>query len=410
MNRTRILTLLSIGHACEHWYFGLLGPILPFLVKEMDISFTQVGLLVAGRSFLSGVSSAGTGIFINVVGGGKWVLAISIASIALLHGGVSLAPSLLVLFPFFLLSGVATHIWHPPAMGLIGEQFYNRKGFAFGVHGTGANIGQTVAPFLAGYLLLFFGWRAVLQLNMIPLLLVSLLLAAYLPPFRLGETDAPAGAGGRSWYQEVSNSLLKNPPLVATSLLFAIRTMVHTGMLTFFPILIAQKFGAGPGWIGFALAFYAASSIVPETLIGYTSDRISRKTVILAGMVVSTIALAFIPILPPGPLLLAMLFFVGAFMMSLRPVLFAYAMDISPPHLGGSVVGLMFTSNQIFAALGPILVGFLSDLYGPDKAFFFYAAISVLFLPFFILMPNLPAADRVDEMASPEPGQGPSAS
>jgi MFS family permease len=127
-------------------------------------------------------------------------------------------------------------------------------------------------------------------------------------------------------------------------------------------------------------------------------------------MVVSTIALAFIPILPPGPLLLAMLFLVGAFMMALRPVLFAYAMDISPPHLGGSVVGLMFTTNQIFAALGPILVGFLSDLYGPDKAFFFYAAISVLFLPFFILMPNLPAADRVGDMASPEPDQGPSAS
>ena len=71
-------------------------------------------------------------------------------------------------------------------------RFDNRKGFALGVHGTGANLGQTLAPIIAGYLLLVMTWRGVLLANTIPLFLTAILLWVFLEPFRLAENKSPA--------------------------------------------------------------------------------------------------------------------------------------------------------------------------------------------------------------------------
>ena len=71
MNRGRLLALITTGHAAEHWYLGIFGPVLPFLVKDLNISLTEVGILYTGRSVFSALSSASTGYAIDRLGGGK---------------------------------------------------------------------------------------------------------------------------------------------------------------------------------------------------------------------------------------------------------------------------------------------------------------------------------------------------
>ncbi len=384
MKRGRILTLITTGHAAEHWYLGLLGPVLPFLIKDLNISLTEVGILFAGRSAFSAISSAGTGYAIDRLGGGKWVLVICLAGIAVFYGGISMASGLISLIPLFWLSGLFSHLWHPPSMGLLSEQFTERKGFALGLHGTGANIGQTLAPLAAGYLLLVMDWRTTLLINMAPLLLAALLLGVLLPPFSLKQTQPRSPGVSRL----ARLSLLKDPAFGATALIAGAVTVGHHGLITFLPLLLVKKHGASPEWVGICLGIYAASAIIPETIVGYVSDRISRKFVLVVGLTVGGLSLVAIPAAAHGSLIILPLVILGVFLRSLRPVIFAHALDISPPHLKASTVGFLFTTNQGFSAIGPLLAGVLSDIYGIDVALWFFGGLTLAILPLFAFLPN----------------------
>ncbi len=394
MNRRLILALLATGHAAEHWYLGLMGPVLPFLVRDLDLSLTQVGILFAGRSVFSAISSAGTGMAVDRLGGGKWVFVVCLCGIALFYGGISLTSGFFPLLFLFWLTGLASHLWHPPSMGLIGEQFSDRRGFALGLHGTGANIGQTLAPLVAGYLLLVMGWRGVLAVNMAPLAGVALLLWWCLPSFKT-QTSPPAPSGG--FLGPLRTSLLKNPALGATMLISGAVAIGHHGLIAFLPILLVKKYAAGPEWVGLCMGVYSASGILPETAVAYLSDKISRKFVLIFGLSVGGVSLLLIPGVGPGPLILVPLVLIGVFLRSLRPVIFAHALDLSPPRLKGSTVGLLFTTNQAFSAIGPLAAGMLSDIYGIDSALWLFGGITLLILPLFAFLPKFP--DKGDDRA-----------
>lgn len=407
MKRSRLLGLLTVGHAFEHWYLGLLGPVMPFLAQDLGLSLTQVGILFTGRSVMSALSSAGTGLVMDALGGGKMLLVVCLAAIALVHGAVGLSPGFLVLAPIFWSAGLASHLWHPPSMGLLGTRFSDRRGFALGLHGTGASIGQSIAPLVAGYLLIVMSWRGVLLVNMIPLLLVSLLLAVRLPSFR---PDGP-GRGERGFsIGQVRTALLRNPALLSVAFMSGARTLAQNGLTIFLPFLLVRKFHAGPAAVGLALGIFTASSICPETIIGFVSDKVPRKLVIVAGMLVGGLAMLALPSAGDGPMLWALVALIGAFMVSLRSTVFAYAIESAPPRFAGSVVGLMFTVNQAFSGSGALLGGLLSDLYGPSMPFWCYGALLLLLLPLFLWVPAPPAAAAEQPLSPPEADAAPQTS
>ena len=368
MKKWRILLLLTTGHAFEHWYQGVLGPVIPYLTADLGLTLTQVGLLLTGRAVMSALSSVGTGVIIDSFGGGKWLLVGCMASTALFYGGASLATGFLALAPIIWLSGLATHSWHPPAMGLLGMRFENRKGFALGVHGTGANVGQTLAPVIAGFLLLMMNWRGVLLANTIPLLATAILLCVYLEPFELGGSRRPGSSLRPRGFMD---ALIKNPGIAGACVFSGARTLAHNVILVFLPIWLVRKYGVGPGALGIAIGVYSAASIFPETIVGYLSDRTSRKVILFIGIAGGGAALAMIPHAGSGVFLYACVTVVGAFLVSMRSAIFAYGFEVSPPQLTGSVVGVIFTANQIFVGAGLFFLGILADARG--LAFVFWA-------------------------------------
>ncbi len=398
MKRGRILALLTTGHAAEHWYIGILGPLLPSIVADLEISYTQVGLLFSGRAVFSALSSVGTGLASDRLGGGKWILVACLTGIAASYGGISLAPSFLVLLPIFWLSGLITHLWHPPSMGLLGDKFRDQKGFALGLHGTGANIGQTISPFVAGFLLLFLPWRGVLAVNMLPLLAMAFILWVWLPPFSPRESGKKKKSG--DWARNIRKSFLQNPIFGITALISGAIAVSHHGLIAFLPLLLGTKYSMDPKWIALCLGVYSAASIIPETAIGFLSDRISRKLVLIVGATCGGTAMLSIPAMAQGVFIFVPVVLVAVFLRSVRPVIFAYALEISPAQLGGSTVGLIFTTNQTFSALGPLAAGILSDIYGIGAAFWLFGSLTLLTLPLFTLIPYSPSSRAVHPSGS----------
>ncbi len=388
MKKWQILGLLTTGHACEHWFQGVLGPVIPFLAADLGLTLTQVGLLFTGRAVMSAFSSVGTGYVIDAYGGGKWLLVGCMASAALFYGGAGFATGFLTLAPIIWLSGLATHTWHPPSMGLLSMRFDNRKGLALGVHGTGANLGQTLAPIIAGYLLLVMSWRGVLMVNTIPLFATAMLLWIFLEPFQISGKQKP---GSSITPRNFVDALIKNPGMLGACVLSGVRTLAHNVVSIFLAILLVRKYGVGPSTLGLALGVYSAASIFPETIVGYLSDRISRKLILFFGTAAGGIALFLIPHAGTGISLYVCVASVGVFLISMRSVIFAYGFEVSPPRLAGSVVGVIFTANQIFVGLGLFFLGILADAYGLE---FVFGAIGIACLGSLIAFSWLPRTEE----------------
>ncbi|OGL59694.1 MAG: hypothetical protein A3J27_04235 [Candidatus Tectomicrobia bacterium RIFCSPLOWO2_12_FULL_69_37] len=405
MKRGGLLALLTTGHAFEHWYLGLMGPLMPFLAQDLGFSLTQVGVLVTGRAVFGAFSSAGSGWATDRLGSGRAMLIFCLAGIALLYGGIAFAPGFAVLAPIYWASGLAGQTWHPPSMGLLGEIFRDRKGFAFGIHGTGASLGQSIAPVVAGYLLLVMNWRQVILWNMLPLLAVSVMLALWLPSIQPGAQAIEKGAPDTSaldWLRQVRDSLLRNPELLAVCFTSGVRTLTQNIVITFLPFFLVRELGASAGWVGIALGVFTSASILPETLMGYLSDRIPRQRILFTGIIVGGLILLFIPAWGGSAVLLLLLAVLGAFFISTRSVVFALGIEVSPRSLGGSVVGLIFTTNQVFVGAGSLSCGVLADALGPGAVFWFTGGLVLLSYPLLLLLMRSAAAQRA--AAAPEAG------
>ncbi len=344
---------------------------------------------------MSAFSSVGTGFVIDSYGGGKWLLVGCMVSIALFYGSASFAAGFLTLAPIIWLSGLATHSWHPPAMGLLGIRFEKRKGFALGVHGTGANAGQTLAPVIAGFLLLLMDWRGVLLINTIPLFATAILLCIYLEPFQLNENQKPGSFRRTGGFKD---ALIKHPGMIGASVFSGVRTLAHNVILIFLPILLVRKYDVSPGILGIAIGAYSAASIFPETIVGYLSDRISRKLILFIGVAVGGVSIFMIPHAGVGIFLYLCIMSVGIFLISMRSAIFAYGFEVSPPQLAGSVVGVIFTVNQIFVGMGLFFLGILADAYGLAFAF---GAIGILCLASLIVFLWLPGTEEKGNIQAP---------
>ena len=125
----------------------------------------------------------------------------------------------------------------------------------------------------------------------------------------------------------------------------------------------------------------------PETIVGYLSDKISRKLILFVGIASGGIAMFMIPHAGTGIFLYVCIASAGVFLISMRSAIFAYGFEVSPPELAGSVVGVIFTANQIFVGLGLFFLGILADTYGLE---FVFGAIGIACLGSLVAFSWLP--------------------
>jgi len=384
----REMWLVSAGHMLTHWYPATFYVLLPLLGRELNLSYTEIGFIMTAMHGIGAIMSMPGGMLVDMVGKKGTLMALSLFWIGLPYALLSLTHSYWMVLLCVSLVGIGNNLWHPAAIATLADRYPTRKGFVLSLHGMGGNVGEAVAPLVAGALLATLSWRTVVVINIVPGVIMAALILLFLGAFTLEsnrqEASAPQGVGD---YLRNFGELFRNRALMLISTATGLRTLTQSGLLTFLPVYLAYEMQYSPLAVGVCMAILQLGGFIAAPIGGHLSDRLGRRRIIMGGMTITGITIVGMALAAKTPWFVVFVALVGFFLYAMRPALQAWAMDATPRNMGGSTVGMQFTFSAVGAAVAPAVCGMISDAYGIYMAFYFLAGTIVFANLMMLLMP-----------------------
>ena len=368
---------IGAGHAITHAYTAALYLLLPFIAKDLGLTYSQIGFLLAVRQFMSTVVNLPAGIIVDTLGRRNMFMGISLLGMAVPYLAISATSAFWVLALCMALLGIASFLWHPAAITSISEMYPASRGYGLAIHELGANLGDTLMPLLTGVLLGYLTWRQVMSATVaVGVVLGAIALQTVIRVRRRVEpaANAPPAAG----YLTGLRTLLRNTNLMILALVSGIRSFTQQGLQSFLPLYLVNDLKISAVLVGFYIAVVQVSGMVATPIAGTLSDRIGPKRVATAGMLTTSLAVAAFAAFDLGSAFVAALALVGFFVYSMRPAIFRWAIGVVPRQYEGTTVGTLFTTQALFSTLMPLIGGVIADRIGLIAVFYLIAASLVV--------------------------------
>src|SRR5262245_16635613 len=384
--------LVSIGHAFTHWYPATFYLLLPLIGNELGLSYAQIGSILTVQFVAGAISNVPGGLIVDSVGRKGVLMAISLAWVGIPYLLMGFSHAYWLMLTCATLVGIGNNLWHPTAIPLLGSRFPNRRGLVMSFHGMAANVGDALAPLVAGALPNVLSWRDVMIANVLPGLIMAAVLLVYCGRPQPGDELAASRRVARSGagMLKIFGTLLRNRTVTLLSIGSAFRSMTQMSLLTFLPLFLARELALEPVWIGACMFGLQAAGFAAAPIAGHLSDHMGRRQVIVSSLAMSALVLLFMAFAGRS---LAFVFFIavlGFFLFAIRAVLQAWLLDATPPEMGGTAVGFLFGIQALGGAVGPFISGIVADHYGLTATSHFLAFTIVIANVFMFFTPMPP--------------------
>jgi MFS transporter, FSR family, fosmidomycin resistance protein len=394
-----LLWLVALGHTFTHWCPATFYLLLPFVVKELGLSYSQAGFLVTIRAAANLIINVPAGILVDIIGKKGLLMALALVATGVPYFLVGVSHSFFWVALFLAFVGVGNYLWHPAAISTLSEKYPDKRGFAIAIHAIGPNIGESIAPLLVGILLLYLSWRNVLFLNLIPGIVIAFVLWKFLFGKLDSRTQSKKGLSARE-YLAGMKKLAQNPSILALVFVAGMRSMTQQGLHTFLPLYLTNDLGLSSAVAGVYLSVTQTAGMIGTPIAGSISDQNGRKRVLTAGLFSTSIVLVILAYFQFTWLFITGLACLGFFLYAVRPVIWAWVLDLSPKELGGSMVSFFSGSQSLLSSMSPVICGFIADRWGILAAFYFLAG--TVFVANLIVL-SIREGKREDSVMAEEP-------
>lgn len=367
-----LLWLVALGHTFTHWCPATFYLLLPFVVKELGLSYSQAGFLVTIRAAANLLVNVPAGMLVDLIGKKGLLMALALVATGVPYFLVGVSHNFFWVALFMAFVGVGNYLWHPAAISTLSEKYPDNRGFAIAIHAIGPNIGESIAPLLVGVLLLYLSWRNVLFLNLIPGIVIAFILWKFLFGKLDSRTQSRKGLSAKE-YLAGMKKMAQNPSILALVFVAGMRSMTQQGLHTFLPIYLTNDLGLSSAVAGLYLSVTQTAGMIGTPIAGSISDQSGRKRVLTAGLLSTSIVLVVLAYFQFTWLFITGLAFLGFFLYAVRPVIWAWVLDLGPKELGGSMVSFFSGSQSLLSSFSPLICGFIADRWGILAAFYFLA-------------------------------------
>jgi MFS transporter, FSR family, fosmidomycin resistance protein len=379
--------LITLGHTLTHWYPATFYLLLPLIGNELGLSYSQIGSILTCQFVAGSLSNVPGGMVVDALPRKGLLMAISLCWVGAPYLLMSFTHSYWTLLGCAALVGIGNNLWHPTAIPLLAHYFPRQRGLVVSLHGMGGNVGDALAPLAAGFLLASMNWRSVVIVNLIPGIVMAAVILFFVGGLTMPDSESAAQREAktrRSFFTAVAaaladlRDLFKNRTVVMLSAGSAFRSMTQSALLTFIPLYLARNMGYPAAWIGGAMFSLQAAGFAMTPVAGYFSDRMGRQRIIMSSMAMTVVVLLGMAFAGRSSAFVILVAFLGFFLFAVRSVLQAWLLDVTPPKRGGTSIGVLFATQSLGAALGPLFGGLIADRYGLDAVFYFLASTIIV--------------------------------
>jgi MFS family permease len=374
---TTVVALVSLAHAMSHAYGALLPLIIPSLQTELNLTYTQIGLMFSISSLVWGPLQLGFGVLGRYTSR-KFLLGLGHVCQGLAVCGTGTVQGFGGLLAWRIASRIADAPQHPIGNALISQSFRpERRGTALAINSAGSNLGTVAVPLIGGFLIATLGWRSTLVVFGLLGAMVGALLMVFLheKERRQSTGQGVAPISGEIWaFLKHRDALL----LMASHVIGAGGRGLSVATI-YVPLYLAQKLQVDEVRLGVLLTVMMVGSVVGPLVAGMFSDRVGRKPVLLVDYVAACVCFGGLLTIGPGSWTLpAWLLLTGIAVYSEGAVMQTALADIADRTSMEMLFGLYFTVGAIISAPWAWLLGMIVDTYGFPGAFAVMAGSQVL--------------------------------
>ncbi|MGD1995795.1 MAG: MFS transporter [Anaerolineae bacterium] len=367
---------LSAAHAVHDTYTAFLAPLLPAFIASLALSKTEAGLLavfIRAPSLLQPL----IGHLADRVSL-RYLVILAPTVTAAMMSLLGIAPAYAVLVLLLTVAGLSSAGIHAVGPVMTGRLSGRRLGRGMGFWMVGGELGRTLGPILivSAIELLTLGstfWLMVGGISMSVLMYVLLRDVQGRPP----------SAGQRLPWQQALRKM--RSLLIPLTGIIVARSFTASALTTYLPTFLSEE-GVNLWFAGASLSILEAAGVVGALLGGSMSDRLSRRLVLFASMLATSL-LMFVFLAAGGWVRFPLLSMLGLTALSVTPVFMAIVQE-SFPQNRALANGLYMSLSFILRSGVVMVLGTLGDLFGMRLAFTVSAVIGLLGLPLLLLLPR----------------------
>jgi MFS family permease len=273
-----------------------------------------------------------------------------------------------------------------------------------GIWNASIPLGSALGIALGGFIAERYGWRHALGIVALPGLAVALLFF-FVKDYQTVELVKIAEAPGsnsrvKMKLSDIAAQFVTNRTLIFNNLGFAASTFVTTSLMSWLPTYYHRFENLPMDKAGIKGGSVMLLALVGAPLGGFLADKWlktrtnARSLFPSISSLVTALAFLIAFVLLRGPTQYAALLFAGISAVAFVPAGAAVTQDVVHPGLRAISLSLCVIVQHILgSALGPPVIGALSDLYGLEKALMFLPAFTFLASVFFFISSLFYTAD-----------------
>lgn len=379
-----ILGAISASHFLNDMIQSLIFAIYPVLQSGFDLSFAQIGMITLTYQITASLLQPAVGLYTDrrplpyslPIGMGFTLLGLLLLSIA---------PT----FPLLLLAaglvGMGSSVFHPESSRVARMASGGRHGLAQSVFQVGGNMGSSLGPLLAAWIIVPRGRGSVAWFSLAALVAIFLLIKVshWYKLHRHGVRGKPQPR--RQGQAILSRSKIFWSLLILGLLIFS-KYFYLASLSSYYTFYLIHKFGLSVQSAQVYL-FIFLFSVAAGTLIGGPiGDRIGRKYVIwcsILGVAPFTLILPYASLFWTG----ALTVIIGLILASAFSAILVYAQELIPGKVG-TISGLFFGFAFGMGGIGAAVLGHLADLHGIEYVYQLCAFLPLIGI-ITVFLPNL---------------------